>query len=162
MTDPNSMQVAGDHYRSNMQHWDWVIQTAQGYLEGNVTRYIARWRKKNGVEDLKKALHYANKLESIHSGPDAANIRPGKYGLTWAYTDAFAKANNLTYLERQVCADIAGWESINHIRDAIKGIGELIDLAEGTEPLELRAVPVPLSEENHYSPRVGDPEDHED
>ena len=34
----------------------------EGYLVGNVTKYISRWKKKNGVEDLKKALFYLDQL----------------------------------------------------------------------------------------------------
>lgn len=33
-----------------------------GFLEGNVIKYISRWRDKNGVEDLKKAQDYLSKL----------------------------------------------------------------------------------------------------
>lgn len=27
------------------------------FLEGNIIKYISRWRNKNGVADLKKAIH---------------------------------------------------------------------------------------------------------
>ncbi len=30
----------------------------QGYCEGNVLKYVSRWRHKGGVEDLKKAQMY--------------------------------------------------------------------------------------------------------
>ena len=30
----------------------------EGWCEGNVLKYVLRWRKKNGVEDLKKAKVY--------------------------------------------------------------------------------------------------------
>jgi len=33
-----------------------------GYLRGNIAKYMHRWRYKNGVEDLKKARWYLNKL----------------------------------------------------------------------------------------------------
>jgi len=33
---------------------DWGL----GFHEGNVVKYLARWRKKGGVKDLKKALWY--------------------------------------------------------------------------------------------------------
>ena len=33
-----------------------------GFLEGNVIKYISRWRDKNGVEDLKKAEWYGARL----------------------------------------------------------------------------------------------------
>ena len=59
----NERQVGGDHYSADgVQHWDVVIRTKSGYAEGNVTKYIGRWRKKHGIQDLQKALHYAEKL----------------------------------------------------------------------------------------------------
>jgi hypothetical protein len=33
-----------------------------GYLRGNIAKYLHRWRYKNGLEDLKKAQWYQNKL----------------------------------------------------------------------------------------------------
>jgi len=33
-----------------------------GYLRGNIAKYLHRWRYKNGIEDLKKARWYLNKL----------------------------------------------------------------------------------------------------
>jgi hypothetical protein len=33
-----------------------------GYLRGNVTKYLHRWRYKNGLEDLKKAQWYLARL----------------------------------------------------------------------------------------------------
>ena len=33
-----------------------------GYLRGNMAKYLHRWRYKNGIEDLKKAQWYLNKL----------------------------------------------------------------------------------------------------
>lgn len=32
------------------------------YLQGNITKYLWRFKNKNGVEDLKKAQWYLNKL----------------------------------------------------------------------------------------------------
>jgi hypothetical protein len=55
-------QVGGNHYASVYQHWDWAADTKMGYLEGNATKYLSRWRKKNGLEDLKKARSYVDKI----------------------------------------------------------------------------------------------------
>lgn len=33
-----------------------------GYLRGNIAKYLHRWRYKNGLEDLKKAEWYGNRL----------------------------------------------------------------------------------------------------
>lgn len=59
----NSKQHGGSHYKKmEYQHWDWVHDSNLGYHVGNATKYLSRWRKKNGVEDLKKALHYLEKI----------------------------------------------------------------------------------------------------
>lgn len=65
---PNSSQIGGQHYRLNpaYQHWDLVVDTNMGYFEGQITKYVTRWRRKNGVQDLKKAIHYINKLISLY------------------------------------------------------------------------------------------------
>lgn len=39
----------------------------EGYLAGNVIKYISRYRHKNGVEDLRKARRYLNKLIEVKS-----------------------------------------------------------------------------------------------
>ena len=38
------------------------------YLQGNIIKYIWRYRYKNGVEDLKKAQWYLNKLIEVYDG----------------------------------------------------------------------------------------------
>ncbi len=36
------------------------------YLQGNIVKYLWRFRYKNGVEDLKKAQWYLNKLIEVY------------------------------------------------------------------------------------------------
>ena len=36
-----------------------------GYLRGNIGKYLHRWRYKNGLEDLRKAEWYLNKLMGV-------------------------------------------------------------------------------------------------
>jgi len=38
------------------------------YLQGNIMKYLWRYRYKNGVEDLKKAEWYLHKLINIRDG----------------------------------------------------------------------------------------------
>ena len=66
-SSPDETQVGGDHYKDNeIQVWDAIHDWGLGYFSGNVIKYVARHRKKNGVEDLKKARHYLDKLISIY------------------------------------------------------------------------------------------------
>ena len=38
----------------------------EGYLQGNIIKYIWRYRYKNGLEDLKKARWYIEKLIEVY------------------------------------------------------------------------------------------------
>lgn len=40
----------------------------EGYVWGNVIKYIFRYKHKNGVEDLKKAHWYLTELIKLHGG----------------------------------------------------------------------------------------------
>jgi hypothetical protein len=70
MTAANTRQIGGQHYANGgaFQHWDLVEVFGLGYLEGCATKYLSRWRRKNGVEDLLKADHYVEKLINMATG----------------------------------------------------------------------------------------------
>lgn len=71
----NDTQVGGDHYRrKELQPWDvmrsWFTQEEfTGFLRGNVLKYVARYRDKGGVDDLRKARHYLDKLIELETQP---------------------------------------------------------------------------------------------
>jgi hypothetical protein len=59
----NTHQVGGDHYRAKpIQPWDFITANGIGFLEGNAIKYLARWKDKGGIDDLRKARHYVDKL----------------------------------------------------------------------------------------------------
>ena len=65
----NDKQVAGTHYKNKaIQPWDYIVSNNLGYLEGNVVKYVSRWKDKGGVDDLKKARHYLDKLIEVQHG----------------------------------------------------------------------------------------------
>ena len=60
---PKSTQVGGDHYsKMKIQPIDFITANELGYMEGNIIKYVCRYKSKNGVEDLKKAQHYLQML----------------------------------------------------------------------------------------------------
>ncbi len=64
----NDEQVAGNHYKGKaIQPWDYIVGNDIGYLEGNVIKYVSRWKEKGGVQDLLKARHYLDKLIELKS-----------------------------------------------------------------------------------------------
>lgn len=59
----NKIQVGGTHYKSKaIQPWDYIIANNIGYMEGNIIKYVSRYKEKGGVADLHKARHYLDKL----------------------------------------------------------------------------------------------------
>jgi hypothetical protein len=56
-------QEAGSHYvKCSIQPIEYIHANSMGFIEGNVVKYITRWRDKNGIEDLKKIIHYCELL----------------------------------------------------------------------------------------------------
>lgn len=58
-----------NHYNQNgMEVWDVIkaftsnLSGAEAFYAGNVIKYILRWDKKNGIEDLEKAKVYIDKI----------------------------------------------------------------------------------------------------
>jgi len=67
-TNPLSMQIGGGHYRHlRIQPVEYIHANGIPYLEGNVVKYITRWRDKGGVADLEKAKHYIDLLIELES-----------------------------------------------------------------------------------------------
>lgn len=63
MQNPNDVQIGGSHYKTKaIQPWDYIVQNKLPYLEGNIVKYVSRWREKGGIDDLRKAQHYLSKL----------------------------------------------------------------------------------------------------
>ena len=61
-------QVAGNHYKDlPIQPVEYIHANAMGYLEGNVVKYVSRWRKKNGIADLEQAKHYIELLIELET-----------------------------------------------------------------------------------------------
>lgn len=120
--DVNKRQVGGDHYKVAMEHWDWAIALGLPYLEGTATKYIARWKRKNGIEDLEKARHYLEKL--IDCGMDVYQIR--RTNITIATAD-FVVANSLDGREAMICLLIATWRNKEELCHAFMLLSELID-----------------------------------
>ena len=50
------------YYRESIEVTDFIIEYEMGFLEGNIVKYIARYKNKNGLEDLMKSKWYLEKL----------------------------------------------------------------------------------------------------
>lgn len=50
------------HYDYSIQPVDFIVANDIPFCEGNVIKYICRWKLKNGRDDLLKARHYIDIL----------------------------------------------------------------------------------------------------
>ena len=56
-------QEGGGHYKDmKIQPFEYIHANGIGFAEGCVIKYVSRWKAKNGIEDLKKALHFLELL----------------------------------------------------------------------------------------------------
>jgi hypothetical protein len=77
MTNALDKQVAGDHYKNlTIQPVEFIHANGIGFFEGNVIKYVSRWRQKNGIADLEKAKHYIELLIELESRKDAGEKMP--------------------------------------------------------------------------------------
>ena len=77
--DVNDIQIGGNHYKDTaIQPWDFIISNGLGYLEGNIVKYVSRYPKKGGLEDLRKAKHYLDKLIEVKTNERIQEITGSK------------------------------------------------------------------------------------
>ena len=56
-------QVGGNHYKNyKIQPVEFIIKNNIGFVEGNIIKYVLRFKEKGGAEDLQKAKHYIELL----------------------------------------------------------------------------------------------------
>lgn len=135
----NDTQVAGQHYQSTYQHWDLCLEALQNrYLEGQVTKYVYRWRKKNGLQDLEKALHFLEKLKEAAQLKMVLPITTSRLRPAQVYVDVcvdnFVKVNGLTPYEAQVIELMANWRTRSGLDLARTAIEVLMEEAKIAEP----------------------------
>lgn len=62
-TPADQKQVGGEHYKQQaIQHWTYVLANNIPYMEAQIIKYVTRWRSKGGIDDLRKAAHFLEKL----------------------------------------------------------------------------------------------------
>jgi hypothetical protein len=131
MSTANSRQVAGTHYQSALQHWDIVDTWGVGYLEGCCTKYLSRFRKKNGLQDLQKADHYLQKLieaRSDHERQQLGNPVPR------VEVARFLAENGITGLETAILHIVFEWTQLAQLKVARHLLAALIAEYEGSNP----------------------------
>lgn len=121
----NDIQVGGGHYKSEYQHWDFVADVLEGrYMEGQITKYVSRWTKKNGMQDLQKAEHFLRKLLELEN---AGRVAPIQAGLSDADNIfKFCSANGLSYAESMIISAVATWRDRSDLLFAHRALSFMV------------------------------------
>ena len=63
-----SKQVDGSHYKDmTIQPVIYIYANKIPFIEGNIIKYVSRWKNKNGIKDLEKARHLIDMLIEFES-----------------------------------------------------------------------------------------------
>ncbi len=55
--------ISPDYYkRGNIEVTDFILDQSMSFLEGNIVKYLVRHKEKSGINDLRKARWYLDKL----------------------------------------------------------------------------------------------------
>jgi len=58
---PQHTQVGGSHYtKFEIQPYEFISKNNLTFFQGNVIKYVCRYMKKGGIQDLEKIKHYCN------------------------------------------------------------------------------------------------------
>lgn len=67
--NPLNNQVGGSHYKDlKIQPVEYIHANGFDFLTGNIIKYASRHRLKNGAEDVKKIIHYAELILKLEYG----------------------------------------------------------------------------------------------
>ena len=73
-------QVGGDHYKKlGIQPIELIRDINANFFQGNVIKYVTRYKDKNGIKDLEKAKHYLELIEELHPNNNSKKIT--SYGI---------------------------------------------------------------------------------
>lgn len=118
-------QVGGDWYNARpgvTQHKDYCIVVQAPYLEGCASKYVMRWQKKGGAQDLKKAVSYIEfRMAAYAQGFYPWKGCPKVIGLF----SKFLSDNSIPDDEASIIDLILHWQDMKDLEKAIKWIQEL-------------------------------------
>jgi hypothetical protein len=70
--DPLQKQEGGSHYRGYaIPPIEFIHKNELNFIQGNVIKYVMRYKEKNGLQDLEKAKHYIELLIEFEYGKKA-------------------------------------------------------------------------------------------
>jgi len=58
---PQDKQIVGSHYKKfKIQPYECISKNVLSFFQGNVIKYVCRYKNKSGIQDLEKVKHYCD------------------------------------------------------------------------------------------------------
>ena len=113
------VQIGGSHYKDMaMQPIELITALRCSFIQGCIIKYISRHRAKNGAQDIKKCIHYAQL--AIQLG-DKRRCNDKTLSLS---INMFIIKNKLTVLQRRIITQAA----YNNYKQVIQLCKELLQI----------------------------------
>ena len=83
--DHNPVTSPSHYVSGGIEPLVYIASHNMNFLEGNIIKYVTRYKKKNGVEDLKKAAEYLRRLIEFEEGSGNPTLHfnvPGHFPTT--------------------------------------------------------------------------------
>ena len=122
-----SEQIGGSHYKDMpFQPIRLISMLDLDFCQGNVVKYVSRYKLKDGVRDLEKAKHYCRMAMEMEKKP-----APDAVYLSEAIDDVwdFVRKNNLDYEVYMILMHVVR----RHWEEAEQAIDELINTTKQVE-----------------------------
>lgn len=90
------VQIGGNHYKKYAyQPIEFAVDANLSYIHGAIIKYIVRYEDKNGVEDIKKVIHYCELAIELKHTPKLKDFY-------YTYLHRFCVKNKLSALQAEV------------------------------------------------------------
>lgn len=151
----NAKQIAGNHYKTAVQHWDVLVDIGYGseYYAAQVVKYLMRWRKKNGLRDVLKAQHFLEKMVELANGDvmflKHAGGNPAEHEafvtVKLPYLRAFYDANDVPSNEQIICTTVLFADGVGDLVAALSCFPPLIQEGQDLDAAGLREAEPPVA-----------------
>lgn len=89
-------QIGGNHYKKYAyQPVQFAVDANLSYIHGAIIKYIVRYEDKNGMEDIKKVIHYCQLAMELKHTPKLKDFY-------YVYLHRFCTKNKLTAIQAEI------------------------------------------------------------
>lgn len=110
------VQIGGTHYKTlQMQPLELIVPLGIEFIPGCIVKYVSRYKNKNGIEDIKKCVHYAQLAMQLESKRlPGVKTKKSKSKTLAEFVDRYCALNNITGYEQFIInyAVLNKWEKV--------------------------------------------------